>query len=56
MHLEEAIKTYDNCLHLNAISSLLKWINKLSFQEALVGQQELIKEIRDVQVFPLASD
>ena len=56
MHLEEAIKTYDNCLHLNAMSSLLKWINKLSFQEGTVGQQELIKEVRDVQVFPLASD
>jgi len=53
MHLQEAIKIYDDVLPVSAIASLIKWLNLQYFENGLIGDKILQKKIRDVKTFSL---
>lgn len=56
MHLEQAIKIYDEVLPVSAVGSLVKWLNLQSFEDGLVGEGVLEKKIRDVKTFQLNNE
>jgi Rps23 Pro-64 3,4-dihydroxylase Tpa1-like proline 4-hydroxylase len=54
MDLQTYIKVYDNCFPVEAIGSILKWVNDKKFNLGGIGPDNTIdKKIRDVEIFPL---
>lgn len=55
MELQNFIKIYDSCLKPEAVSSLIQWLQKQSFEDGTVDTNILNTEIRNTQVLSLLS-